>query len=264
MDCNGVVLSVDMSDPSGGTGVNAAIKTSHAFHGYAQSAITAVSVQTPDAVLGIWPVPPVVVIDQIRAAFSSFNVGCILLGLLPGKETIDAVGDFLDTLSPKVPVIVDPVISSRDGKRYLGKPDIDALKRRILIHADLLMPNITEAENLTGLTIRDEQSMEHAAEMLLTLGPRNVFLKGSDLGLDKIYEIYVDDRRTQVFQADRLESKKTHGAGATLAAATAIMVAQGNTPRESVTRARQYLEDAIRNAPDLGSETGPVSHTFIG
>lgn len=257
---NGIVLTVDMSDPCGGSGINAAIKTVHALDGYCQVALTAVSVQTPDAMLGIWPVPAAVVVDQIRAAFTSLNVGCILLGLLPGKDIIDGIGDLLDNMNPKIPLIVDPVISSRDGKRFLDKPDIDALKRRILIHADLLTPNVMEAENLTGLTIKDEASMEHAAEMLLTLGARNVFLKGGDLGMDRIYEIYVDDRRTQVFESERLTSKKTHGAGATLAAAAAAMIAQGLTPREAVTQARAYLEETIRGAKDMGGENGPLNH----
>ena len=261
---NGIVLSVDMSDPSGGTGINAAIKTVHALDGYCQAAVTAVSVQTPDAMLGIWPVPGAVVVDQIRAAFTSFEVGAILLGLMPSKDIIDGIGDLLDVMSPKIPVIVDPVISSRDGKRFLDKPAIDAFKRRILIHADLLTPNVMEAENLTGLTIRDEPTMEHAAEMLLTLGARNVFLKGGDLGMDKIYEIYVDDRRTQVFQSERLGSKKTHGAGATLAAAAAAMIAQGNTPRESITLARAYLEETIKGAVDMGGDFGPVNHFVRG
>jgi len=249
-----------MSDPCGGSGINAAIKTVAALDGYCQAAVTAVSVQTPDAMLGIWPVPAAVVIDQIRASFTSFKVGAILLGLMPSKDIIDGIGDLLDNLNPKIPVIVDPIISSRDGKRFLDKPAIDAFKRRILIHADLLTPNVMEAENLTGLTIKDEATMEHAAEMLLTLGARNVFLKGGDLGMDKIYEIYVDDRRTQVFESERLVSKKTHGAGATLAAAAAIMVAQGMTPRESVTQARIYLEETIKGALDMGNENGPVNH----
>lgn len=253
-----------MSDPCGGSGINAAIKTVAALDGYCQAALTAVSVQTPEAMLGIWPVPAHVVVDQMRAAFTSFKVGCILLGLLPGKDTIDGVGDLLDNMSPKIPVIVDPVISSRDGKRFLDKPDVDALKRRILIHADLLTPNVAEAENLTGLTIRDKTTMEHAAEMLLTLGARNVFMKGGDLVMDKIYEIYVDDRRTQVFESERLASKKTHGAGATLAAAAAALIAQGNSPRDSVTQARVYLEETIRGARDMGNEIGPVNHFVRG
>ncbi|MCB1538008.1 MAG: bifunctional hydroxymethylpyrimidine kinase/phosphomethylpyrimidine kinase [Rhodospirillales bacterium] len=258
---NGIVLAVDMTDPSGGKGAYAAIKTAQALGGYAQVAVSAVSVQTPEQMLGIWPVPAAVVVDQMRAAFSSYSVGAILLGLLPGKDVIDAVGDLLDNLKPKVPVIVDPVIESRDGKRFLDKPDIDALKRRILIHADLLMPSIGEAEHLTGQAIRDEQTMEHAAEMLLTLGARNVLLKGETLEREKIYEIYVDDRRTQVFESERLPGRNIHGAGSTLAAAAAVLVAQGNTPRESVVRARAYLEEMIRNASDFDGEASvPLRH----
>ncbi|NBX67076.1 MAG: bifunctional hydroxymethylpyrimidine kinase/phosphomethylpyrimidine kinase [Proteobacteria bacterium] len=257
---NGVILSIDASDPTGGSGINAAIKTAAALGGYAQSVITGVTVQTLEQTLGIHPVPPTVVTDQIRAALTSFPVNAILIGLLPSEAIIDAVADALEKLSSRPPIIVDPIIASRDGKKFLDKPAVDALKRRIFVMADLLLPNITEAEILTSIPIIDEPSMEKAAEMLLTLGPRNVFLKGDSLSTEQIYEIYVDDRRTQVFNRDRIESKRTHGAGATLAAAVATLIAQGSTPRESVTRARSYVENAIRNAPDLGSENGPLGH----
>lgn len=257
---NGVILTIDATDPTGGSGINGAIKTVAALGGYAQAAVTGVMVQTPDQTLGIYPVPHAVVADQIRAACTSFPVQAILIGLMPTAEIVDAVADALQNLSPRPPIIVDPIVVSRDGKKFLDKSAIDALKRRILVMTDLLLPNITEAEVLSGMSIFDEPSMEKAAEMLLTLGPRNVFLKGDSLSTEQIYEIYVDDRRTQVFNRDRIETTRTHGAGATLAAAVTTLVAQGNTPRESVTRARSYVENAIRNAPDLGNDNGPLGH----
>jgi len=250
-EASGIILTIDASDSCSGSGINAAIRTAAALGGYAQTAVTAVSVQTPERVVGIFPVPPRVVADQIRAALSTYKVGAILIGLLPNKEMINAVGDLLDSLKTPPPIIVDPIMASRQGQRFLDKDAIDALKRRILLKADLLMPNVYEAEALTGETIKDDTVMEHAAEMLLTLGPRNVFLKGSVLGIDQIYEIYVDDRRTQVFTRNRIEGKQTHGAGSVLAAAVATLVAQGNTPRQSVTNARGYLENVILNGPDL-------------
>ncbi len=256
----GIVLTIDLSDPCGGGGINAAIKTIHELGGYAQTAITCVTARTPDQMLSFHPIPAHVVMEQVRAAFSSFPVDSIVVGLLPNKGVIDAVGDFLDGLAPEIQIVVDPVIGSRDGKRFLEKVDVDALKRRILLHADLLLPNVSEAEILTGLAIRDAETMEHAAEMLVTLGPRNVFLKGDGLMEEKIHDIYVDDRRTQVFESERVVSTRTHGAGTTLAAAAAVQIAQGSTPRQSVTHARNYVEEAIRNAPVLGHDYGPVGH----
>ncbi|MBU6236043.1 MAG: bifunctional hydroxymethylpyrimidine kinase/phosphomethylpyrimidine kinase [Alphaproteobacteria bacterium] len=257
---NGVILTIDTTDPCGGSGINAAIKAAAALGGYAQAAVTGVTVQTPEQTLGIFPVSPAVVSDQIRAAFTSFPVSAILIGLLPTRDIVEAVADALENLNPRPPIVLDPVISSRDGKRFLEKDAIDAMKRRLFLLADLLLPNVQEAEALSGLTITDEASLEHAAEMLVTLGPRNVFIKGDSLNTEQIFEIYTDDRRTQVFNRERITSKRTHGAGATLAAAVTTLIALGNTPRDSVTRARFYVEEAIKNAPDFGTDCGPLNH----
>lgn len=254
MNQNGVILTIDATDPCGGSGMNIATKTAAALGGHAQSAVTAVTVQTPETTRGYYAIPPEVVADQMRAALASYPVSAILIGLMPTRGIIDSVADILESMTKRPPVVIDPILASRDGKKFLDKDAIDALKRRLMLMADLLLPNVQEAETLTGLSITDEASLEHAAEMLLTLGPRNVFIKGDSLATDQIYEIYADDRRTQIFNRERLTGKRTHGAGATLAAAVTTLIALGNTPRESVTRARVYLEDVIRNAPDLASE----------
>lgn len=254
----GTVLTIDMTDPTCGSGITAAVKTIHALGGYALSAVSAVTVQQPGKLTSIHKMPAQLISDQIRAALASFSVDTILIGMLPGHEAIDAIGDILDGLQPRCPVILDPVINSRDGYHLLEKLDVDALKRRLLIHADLLMPNLQEAESLTGLHIRDPETMEHACEMLMTLGCKSVFLKGETIYENRIFDIFMDDRRVQVFEGERLNSKRVHGAGSTIAAAVAVSIAQRMDPREAVARARAYLDDAIRNAPDLGNELGPV------
>lgn len=255
---NGVILTIDVTDPCGGSGINAATKTAAALGGYAQAVVTGVTVQTPSEMLGVHHMSAVVVADQMRAAFTSFPVSAILIGLLPNQEIIETVADAIALLNPRPPIIVDPIIRSRTGQQFLDKNAVDALKRRILVLADLLLPNVDEAENLTGLHIYDEKTLEHAAEMILTYGPRNVFIKGDMLSTEQIYEIYIDERRTEVFNRERVESQRTHGAGSTLAAAVATLVALGNTPRESVRQARLYVEEAIRNAPNYGGENGPI------
>lgn len=251
---DGIILSIDATDLLGHAGVNAAMATSARLGAHARTAVTGVGVRTEDQTLGIYPVSGAVVSDQIRAALTSSTVGAILIGLLPTREIVDAVGDALEKLDKRPPLIVDPILASRDGKKFLDKAAVDALKRRILVMADLLMPNIPEAEGLTGLSVHDEATMEHAAEMLLTFGPRNVFLKGNTLTLDQTYEIYVDERRTQVFTGERYAERPLYGAGAILASAVSIYIARGSTPRQAVTDARGYLENLIKNLP--GAETG--------
>lgn len=257
---NGIILTIDLTEPCGGSGISAAIKTAASLEGHAQTAVTGVAVQNHHKVTDFHAVPPQIVLGQIHAALDTYKVGAILVGLLPDIDTINAVGALLEKLNRSIPVIVDPIIASRDGRRFLDKAAVDALKRYVFPYADLLMPNITEAEILTGQSIQDAAVLEHVAEMLLTLGPRNVFLKGFGLSEGDITEIYVDERRTEVFNSKRLTDKPVHGVGATLAAAAAVLVAQGNTPRQSVTNARIYLENCIRRALAQGSDTITLQH----
>lgn len=258
-----VVMSIDMSDPTAGTGINAATKTVHALGGYACAVVTAVSVQTPDAVTRIDAVSPQTVREQIQAIHDSFPINAILLGMLPNKDVIDIVGDYLDAHhSEDVFVLVDPVMINQVGYQFLAKEDIDALKRRLLIHADIITPNVYETEQLTGVTLDSRENAEHAAEMLMTLGCRSVLIKGETMTEHTIQDLYLDDDRFYIVETPRLNSKKIHGAGATLAAAITVSVALGMPVTQAISGARSYLAQAIQYAPDLTSEGryGPLEH----
>ncbi len=258
-----IVMSVDMSDPTGGTGINAATKTVHALGGYACAVVTAVSVQTPDAVTKIDAISPQTVREQIEAIRSTWPVQAVLLGMLPNKEIIDVVGDYLDEHhDDSMFVVVDPVMINQVGYQFLNKEDIDAMKRRLLIHADIITPNVYEVEQLTGVTLDSRESAEHAAEMLMTLGCRSVLIKGENITDTTIEDLYLDDDRFYVVETPRLDSKKIHGAGATLAAAIAVSVSLGMPVPNAISGARSYLAQAIQMAPDLTGEGryGPLEH----
>lgn len=256
------ILCVGMSDSSAGTGIQADIKTIQALGEYAATVITSVCVQNTTDVFDIFPIPADVVAAQLKAVWDDFSPEIMKVGMLGSESTINTVGDFIEENAKDIKLVVDPVMIGRIGKLLLDKPARDALKRRLLIHAEVITPNLREAQELTGLTINDIDSMKHAAEMLMTLGCTSVVLKGGALTSDKIYNVYFDDRGAEVFELPRFDSKATHGAGTTLSSAIAAGLAKGQSPKEAFVIAQNFLIDAIRTAKNIGAGFGPVNHSF--
>jgi len=257
------ILCIGMSDSSAGTGIQADIKTIQALGEYAATVVTSVCVQNTVDVFDIFPIPADIVTAQLKAVMDDFDPKILKVGMLGSEGTINAVGDFIESHDTKeLKLVVDPVMVGRIGKMLLDKPARDALKRRLLIHAEVITPNLREAQELTGLTIRDINDMKHAAEMLMTLGCRTVVVKGGSLSSDKIHNVYFDDNGPEVFERPRFDSKATHGAGTTLSSAIAAGLAKGKTPKESFLIAQDFLIEAIRTAKSIGSGFGPVNHSF--
>lgn len=257
------ILCVGMSDSSAGTGIQADIKTIQAMGEYAATVLTSVCVQNTTDVFDMYPIPAEIVAAQLNVVMDDFDPAIVKLGMLGSADIINAVGDFIEGHhAKKLKLVVDPVMIGRANKMLLDKPARDALKRRLLIHAKIITPNIREAQELTGLTIKDVDDMKHAAEMLMTLGCSTVIVKGGSLAVDKIYNVYFDDHGTEVFERPRFESKATHGAGTTLSAAIAAGLAKGQKPKDAFLNAQDFLIEAIRSAKAIGAGFGPVNHAF--
>jgi hydroxymethylpyrimidine/phosphomethylpyrimidine kinase len=257
----GRVLIVAGSDSSGGAGIQADIKTVTALRGYAAAAVTAVTAQSTRHVLSVHPVPAAFVAKQMEAVLSDIGADCIKTGMLHTAAVIEAVGDVIERLAPRVPLVVDPLMVAKGGERLLKLSAVEALKRVLLVRATVLTPNVPEAEALTGMTIRDIEDMRHAAEMVHTLGPKAVLLTGGHLRGNTICDVLHDENGVEVFGDPRIDTKHTHGTGCTLASGIATGLAQGLTVRESVARARAYVREAILSAPRLGKGHGPIDHT---
>lgn len=257
------VLCIGVSDSSAGTGIQADLKTLQEFGVYAATVVTCVSIQNSKNVYDIFPIPAAIVREQIGAVMDDLTPGVIKTGMLCDENVINAVGDFLDQhKSDHIKVVVDPVMTSRSGKMLLDKPSCDALKRRMMIYADMITPNLREAEYLTGLSVQDIDSMKHAAEMLQTLGASSVVIKGATLNAEKIYNVLADDRGIEVYEFPRINSAATHGAGTTLSAGIAAGIALGHSPRDAFERAQDFLTQAILHADQAGAGHGTVNHNF--
>jgi hydroxymethylpyrimidine/phosphomethylpyrimidine kinase len=256
----GRVLICAGSDSGGGAGIQADIKAVTALGGFAMTAVTALTAQNTLGVQGVFPVPTEFIRAQIASVLDDLGADAIKTGMLHDSATIHAVCEELLARAPGVPLVADPVMVAKGGHRLLDPHAVEALKRHLMPLVTLLTPNIPEAEVLSGLEIRDEADMLHAAEVLLTLGVPAVLLKGGHMRGNVVVDLLATPEGTTRFEEPRIDTAHTHGTGCTLASAIAAGLAQGIPLVAAVDRARRYVRAAIRSAPGFGAGHGPLDH----
>jgi hydroxymethylpyrimidine/phosphomethylpyrimidine kinase len=259
----GRVLIVAGSDPGGGAGIQADIKTVTALGGYAMAAITALTAQNSRGVHGVHAVPPAFVAEQIDRVLEDFGADCIKLGMLHRAEVIDAVADALSRHGAGIPIVLDPVMVAKGGHSLLADEAVMALRRRLIGLSALITPNLPEAAVLAGEEIEPQplRAEGRLATALLALGPEAVLVKGGHATGAVVTDVLARrGREPAVFEGPRIETRHTHGTGCTLASAIATGIAQGLELERAVGRARAYVADAIRTAPGLGHGHGPLNH----
>jgi hydroxymethylpyrimidine/phosphomethylpyrimidine kinase len=254
----GRVLAIGGSDPSGGAGIQADIKTITALGGYAAAAITAITVQDTKAVMAMHPVPADVVVAQVRAVLDDIGADAIKTGMLGSAATVAAVADILGGTA--APIVVDPVLASTSGTALLEPDALDVLTRRLLPLAALLTPNASEASRLTSLPVSNTDDLRRAGEALLTAGVRAVLMKGGHIAGESVTDVLMTPEGELLLETPRVETRHGHGTGCTLASACATGLAQGLPLAEAVGRAHAYVAEALRRAPGLGAGRGPLDH----
>jgi len=254
------LLVIAGSDSSGGAGIQADLKTAQAFGVYAQTAITAVTVQNTLGVTGAHVVPPQIVRDQIIACLSDIGADAIKTGMLGSAEMVEMVATTLAEHAPGIPLVVDPVMVAKGGSPLLEEAAVTALKKKLLPMATLLTPNLPEAEALTGILPQSEHRLRNAAMVFKMLRVENVLFKGGH-GEDRIVcDVLWTAGEFIDFEAPRQDTRHTHGTGCTMATAIACGLAQKLPLKDAVARAHAYVQQAIRNAPGLGGGHGPLGH----
>ena len=256
----GRVLICAGSDSGGGAGIQADIKTVTALGGFATTAITALTAQNTMGVSSIIEVPVNFLLEQIRVVLSDLGADCIKTGMLHNVQVIEAVSEAIEKDGGKKYLVVDPVMIAKGGQELLESSALHALKSYMIVRADLLTPNIPEAELLTGLEISDIDTMRRAAHAILEMGSKAVLLKGGHLKDETLTDILVTKDVEKTFSGPRLLTKHTHGTGCSMASAVATGIAQGNTLEMAVQRARDYVFTAIKTAPQFGKGHGPLNH----
>ncbi len=260
----GRVLMVAGSDSGGGAGIQADIKTVTMLGGYASTAITALTAQNTRGVFGVVAVDPRFVAQQMEVVLSDIGADCIKTGMLHSAEIIEAVVRTLEKHARQVPIVVDPVMLSKGGEPLLLPEARKLLELRLLPLAALVTPNAPEAEALTGTPVRSIDDMSVAADQLLARGASAVLMKGGHLEGDTVVDLLRTlDGFERRFESPRIESKHTHGTGCTLASAIAAGIAEGLRLEDAVARAHDYVHEAIRTAPGIGTGHGPVNHLHL-
>jgi hydroxymethylpyrimidine/phosphomethylpyrimidine kinase len=252
-----VALTIAGSDPSGGAGVQADLKTFHQFGVYGEAVITLITVQNTRGVQRVECLAPDLVADQIRAVITDIPPAAAKTGALGNRAIIRAVAELARDFS--FPLVVDPVVVSKHGEPLLAADGIEALRTLLLPNVFLLTPNLEETSMLTGAEVHDVAGMRQAAQKLAAMGPQAVLVKGGHLGGDPTDILFHRGEWTE-FTAPRIETRHTHGTGCTLSAAITASLASGHDLEEAIRRAKRYITEAIRNNPGLGSGSGPLNH----
>ena len=252
-----VALTIAGSDPSGGAGIQADLKTFHQFGVYGEAAITLLTVQNTQRVSRVEILDPLLVREQIEAVLEDIPPGAVKTGALGNAAMIRMVAA-LDLRG--APLVVDPVMVSKHGAPLIAAEAVAALKSELLPRAALVTPNLPEAEALTGLRIASVEDARHAAAAILAMGPPAVLLKGGHFHDTATDLLVTATGETHAFPAARIATPHTHGTGCTYSAAITALLAMHTPLPEAVARAKQYITQAIATNPGLGHGAGPVNH----
>lgn len=258
----GRVLTIAGSDPSGGAGIQADIKTVTALGGYASAAITALTVQNTLGVSKITQMTAAFIGEQINAVLSDIGADAIKIGMIGDAPAATAIGEALaaNAGSQKLPIVLDPVLVATSGDA-LASGDLAAHLQDVLVpQAALLTPNAEEATKLTGVVINGPEDQRAAGEALVQRGAGAALVKGGHLESEILTDVLVTPSSVRVFSHPRIDTRSTHGTGCTLASAIATGLAQGLALQAAVKRGIDYTQEAIRTAPGLGGGAGPLNH----
>jgi len=252
-------LTIAGSDSGGGAGIQADLKTFAACGVYGTSAITAVTAQNTLGVTAWEPVSTELVIAQIEAVAGDIPPAAVKTGMLATAAIVEAVSAAIEGLDlPNL--VVDPVMVAKGGDRLLRDDAVAAMKTHLFRLAEVLTPNIPEAEALTGMRIASVDDMLAAARRIREMGPRVVIVKGGHAASLESVDVVCLPHAEFELRGPRIATVHTHGTGCTFASAIAAYLALGRPLEEAIREARSYLEGAIRHAPGLGAGQGPLNH----
>lgn len=257
-----IALTIAGSDSGGGAGIQADLRTFsfHRVHG--TSALTCVTAQNTTGVSRVDALSPESVVAQIEAVTNDFQVKSTKLGMLLNGQIMSAIADRLRE-QPLANLIIDPVMVSRSGDKLIDDAAIEILRTQVLPLADVLTPNIYEAQILTGDSIKSINDMKIAAERLCSLGPSNVLIKGGALADNpNAADVWSDGNSCEVIATERIETKNTHGSGCTLSAAIAANLALGLDSYAATIAAKNFVTESLRHSLAIGKGSGPLGHWF--
>lgn len=254
-----VALTIAGSDSGGGAGIQADLKTFHAFGVFGTSAVTAITVQNTRGVTGIHPVPLDIVAAQIAAVADDLPPAACKTGMLATRELVLAVASAIRT--HRLPnYVLDPVMVATSGDRLLDEDAQNAVVDELVPLCTLATPNLDEAAILAGFPVRDVEGMHRAARRLVAAGASAALVKGGHLRSAELVDVLYDGANAREFRWPRIDTRSTHGTGCTLSAAITALLARGELLEAAVEQALDFVHRAIAQAPNLGAGNGPLNH----
>ncbi len=256
------VLTIAGSDSSGGAGIQADLKTMSSLGVFGMSVITAVTAQNTVGVFAVEELSEAIIRKQIQVIFEDIRVDAVKIGMVSSPQIIRAIHEELAKVSPSH-LVIDPVMVSKSGYHLL-KPDAIEELKLLIATADVVTPNIPEAELLTGMNIESYEDMKKAAAHIGQLGVKHVLLKGGHrVNTPNATDVLYTNGEFETFQAPKTNTIHTHGTGCTMSSAIASYLALGLTVFEAVSESKKYITNAIVNSFSIGHGHGPVDH-FAG
>jgi hydroxymethylpyrimidine/phosphomethylpyrimidine kinase len=253
-----IALTIAGSDPSGGAGIQADLKTFHQLGVYGTSAITLITIQNTTRVSFVQTLDPEVVAGQIDAVLEDLPPQAAKTGALGTSAIIEAVASRWCRLN--CPLVVDPVMISKHGAPLIDATARAALRELLIPQAALVTPNLHEAAELAGFPVNDPEQMIAAALKIAQFGPGAVLIKGGHLAGEETVDLLYHNGVFTEFRAPRIETRHTHGTGCTYSAAITAFLARGLAMLDAVASAKSFIDEAIRTNPGLGAGCGPVNH----
>jgi hydroxymethylpyrimidine/phosphomethylpyrimidine kinase len=254
------VLTIAGSDCSGGAGIQADLKTFAAHGVYGMSVIASVVAENTFRVVSTQDITPEMIEKQMDAVFEDIGTDAVKVGMLSQSVCMKAVARKLREYKPQN-IVIDPVMVAKNGCSLMQPDSMDTFIREILPLADLLTPNIPEAEKITGTSISSAADMERAARLIARMGAKNVLVKGGHAVGDAL-DILFDGVNFYHFSAERIHTKNTHGTGCTYSSAIASNLALGLNLEAAVKKAKDYVTTAIRHSLPIGKGCGPTHHFY--
>ncbi|MEM9706316.1 MAG: bifunctional hydroxymethylpyrimidine kinase/phosphomethylpyrimidine kinase [Pseudomonadota bacterium] len=261
----GRVLIIAGSDPSGGAGIQADIKTVTALGGYAAAAITSLTVQNTTGVKSVNAVSVDLIRDQIEAVLDDIGADVVKIGMIGEPDTAAVIADTLEAFSKRkeggLSVVLDPVLIATSGDALAANGVVDMLRERLIPLATVVTPNADEASALTGLAIQGPDDLEAAGQALCAMGAGAALVKGGHLAGPVVSDVLVAGNTVSPFSNERLGGPELHGTGCTLASAVATSVALGEPLAKAVEDGIAFVREAITAAPPIGRGAHPLNHS---
>ena len=253
-------LTIAGSDSSGGAGIQADIKTMMAHHVFGMSAITALTAQNTTGVIDIMEVTPKFLEEELQCIFTDIYPDAVKIGMVSSAELMEVIARNLKKYNAKK-IVVDPVMVATSGAKLMEDTAIATLKRTLLPMADLLTPNIPEAEKIADMQISTVSDMEAAARKIYAMGCKAIVVKGGH-HIGNAVDVLFNGENFYHFETSRIDTKNTHGTGCTFSSAIASQLAKGKSVPLAVESAKAYVTMAIEHSLAIGKGCGPTHHFY--